>query len=248
MYNDETGWTVRGKPAWMWIMTSPDKKDENGDLESGATIYVAAESRGKGIFEEMYGNSQAISMHDGYASYESITGIECTAYCWAHVIRFAYEETVKLSPEATAYKIRERLVELYQTIRAHPEWDMNKKKGVLNIELDSILAIEEAHQAVQKIQHRIKTQKKGLIRALLITVDGTNNLAEREFRGLAISRNISYGSDTYTGMEKTAILASIVQTIHRDKTVQFIPSLKSYLQEGVKDKYLQYWHVPIFNP
>lgn len=245
MYNDETGWTVRGKSAWMWIMASPDTENKDG---AGITVYVAAESRGKGIFEEMYGNSQATSMHDGYSSYESITGAEKTAYCWAHVIRFAYEETVKLPPESTAYKIRERLVDLYQTIRSHPEWDSNKKKEVMNIELDTILVIEDIHQSVQKIQHRVQTQKEGLIRALLITQDGTNNLAEREFRGLAISRNISYGSDTYTGMEKTAVLASLSQTIHRDKTIQFIPTLKSYLQEGVKDKYRQFWHVPVFDP
>ena len=106
MYNDETGWSVRGKSAWMWIMTTPDKKQADGCIEAGLTVYVAAESRGKGIFEEMYGNSSAVSMHDGYAGYESITGEEKTAYCWSHVLRYAFEETVKLLPEHLACRIR----------------------------------------------------------------------------------------------------------------------------------------------
>lgn len=58
MYTDETGWQVRGKGAWMWIMANKD-----------ATVYYAAESRGKGIAKELYGNSQAYSMHDGLGSY-----------------------------------------------------------------------------------------------------------------------------------------------------------------------------------
>ena len=209
-------------------------------------MYVAAESRGKGIFESMYGNSQALSMHDGYSSYESVTGAEKTAYCWAHVIRFVFEETVQLSPDHGACKIRDKLVALYQTIRAHPEWSTIKKEEVLRADLESIFPIEDSNQTVQKIQHRVRTQKEGLIQALLLTEDGTNNLAEREFRGLAISRNISYGSDTYTGMEKTAILASIVQTIHRDTTKQFLPTLTTYLQEGIKKKHPQYQHIPTF--
>src|SRR6266568_4597743 len=99
MYNDETGWLVHGQKAWMWIMATSDKNHADGTIEAGITVYVAAESRGKDIFKEMYGNSNAYSMHDGYTGYESITGEEKTAYCWTHVLRFAFEETVKLSPE-----------------------------------------------------------------------------------------------------------------------------------------------------
>lgn len=248
MYTDETGWYVRGNPAWMWIMASPDKKHAGGTIATGITVYVAAESRGKGIFEEMYGNSQAISMHDGYAAYEAITGKNHTAYCWAHVIRFAYEETVKLPFDHNACIIRERLVALYQTIRAHPQWTHAKKEAVMRAAVASILAMKDNNQTVEKLQHRIRTQKTGLIRALMITEDGTNNLAEREFRGLAISRNISYGSDTYSGMEKTAILASIVQTIDRDKTKHFLPTLKTQLHKGIQAKYPQYKHIPAFTP
>ena len=47
----------QGKGAWMWIMAGEE-----------ATVYVAAESRGKGIAQELYGTSRAYAMHDGLAS------------------------------------------------------------------------------------------------------------------------------------------------------------------------------------
>lgn len=128
MYNDETGRSVHGQFACMWIMASPDKKQEDGTVVAGQTVYVAAESKGKGIFEEMYGNSKAVSMHDGNPSYESVTGQEKSAYCRSHVLRFAHEETVKLPAGYLACLIKNRLVNLYQTIRLHREWTREKKR------------------------------------------------------------------------------------------------------------------------
>lgn len=236
MYNDETGWLVHGQKAWMWIMSNEE-----------VTVYVAAESRGKGIFEEMYGDSSALSMHDGYSGYESVTGKENTAYCWTHVFRFAFEETFKLSQDHLACKIRVRLVDLYQTIRFHTEWTREQKEQTLRNELDSIISIQSADQTVKNILHRIRTQKEGLILALLETPDGTNNLSERELRNMAIKRTISYGSDTYKGMENTAIIGSVMQTLQRNKDKPFIPTLKTYLQTGIQDKYQQYIHTAYYD-
>jgi len=247
MYNDETGWLVHGQKAWMWIMATSDKKQADGTIEAGITVYVAAESRGKGIFEEMYGNSHAYSMHDGYASYESITGKEKTLYCWTHVLRFAYEETAKLSAEHAACHIRDRLVDLYQTIRRNFVWTKEHKEKVLRDELDSLIAIQTTDQTGNNILYRVKTQKEGLILALLITEDGTNNLAERELRNMAIKRSISNGSDTYKGMETTAIIGSVIQTLHRNKKLPFLPTLQTYLSEGIQEKYQQYIHISYFD-
>ena len=236
MYNDETGWLVHGQKAWMWIMTNEK-----------TTVYVAAESRGKGIFEQMYGNSKATSMHDGYTSYESITGEEKAAYCWSHVLRFAYEETVvEKDPTTIACQIRDRLVTLYQTIRANISWTTEQKETKLKAELESIISLQVTDEASKNILHRITVQKEGLIKALLLTPDGTNNLAERELRPMAISRGISFGSATFTGMETTAILGSIVQTISRKKEQSFLPTMQSYVFDGIQENYPRYKHPPSF--
>jgi Transposase IS66 family len=236
MYNDETGWLVHGQKAWMWIMSNEE-----------VTVYVAAESRGKGIFEEMYGDSNALSMHDGYSGYESITGKDNTAYCWTHVLRFAFEETFELVQDHLAVKIRDRLVHLYKLIRLHTEWTREQKEQAVRNELDSILATQAIDQTVKNILYRVRTQKEGLILALLETPDGTNNLSERELRNMAIKRTISYGSDTYKGMENTAIIGSVMQTLQRNKDKPFIPTLKTYLQTGIQEKYQQYIHTAYYD-
>jgi hypothetical protein len=115
------------------------------------------------------------------------------------------------------------------------------------LELDKLISISADDQTVINIQYRIRTQKEGLIRALLVTVDGTNNLAERELRNMAIKRSISHGSDTFKGMETSAIIGSVMQTISRNKDAPFIPTLQTYLLKGIQGKYHQYMHVPYWD-
>ncbi len=143
LYADETGWQVRGKSAWMWIMANEQ-----------ATVYIAAESRGKGVATEMYGT------------------------------------------------------------------------------MDTLLIDPSPDPTTCALQHRLREQKDGLIQALLVSPNGTNNFAEQELRPIALSRKISYGSDTYTGMETTAVLASVVQTLVRTKREEFFPTLQAYLRAG----------------
>jgi transposase len=223
MYNDETGWQVRGKGAWMWIMASED-----------ATVYVAAESRGKGIAQELYGTSQAYSMHDGLASYTNAIPKDKQLYCWAHMLRFCYEETVEKPNDHTGVHIRDTLVDMY-----HSKNDPRHQRNIQRLEkdaeniMDDLLAIDCAgDETTRALQHRLKEQRDGLIRALIVSPNGTNNFAEQELRPLTLARRISYGSDTYTGMETTATLASIVQTLVRTKRKEFFPTLKAYLQAG----------------
>lgn len=102
MYNDETSWLVNGQKAWLWIMANKD-----------VTVYVAAESRGKGIAQELYGDSQAYSMHDGLASYTHALPQEKHLYCWAHVLRFAHEETAMEQEGSPAKGFTEQLVKVY---------------------------------------------------------------------------------------------------------------------------------------
>lgn len=217
MYSDETGWYVRGKGVWMWIMANDQ-----------ATVYVAAESRGGGIAREMYGTSQAYSMHDGYSSYTAVIPKDKHLYCWAHMLRFGYEETVGKSKHARSVKIRDELTSIYHLVKdpkyhGYPE----KLEGEIGSRMDILLSLKPKDQSSLNILDRLRKQRDGLIRSLLISPNGTNNFAEQELRPLALSRKISYGSDTYTGMETTATLASIVQTIYRTKRDDFFPELRS---------------------
>jgi len=237
MYADETGWMVKGQKAWMWIMVNEE-----------TTVYVAAESRGKGIAEELYGNTTAFAMTDGLASYMNVIPKNKHLYCWAHILRFAFEETVNEKEQTSlACKIRDRLVKLYQNIRNHPKRSKREKKEILKIRLTALLSIKSENQTVRNILQRLSVQKQGLILSLLETEDGTNNLSERELRNMAIKRSISNGSQTFKGMERTAVLGSIVQTIARNKEKQFLPILKGYFLAGIREIYPQYLHPVSFD-
>ena len=222
MYNDETGWQVRGKNVWMWIMAS-DK----------ATVYYAAESRGKGIAEELYGNSHAYSMHDGLGSYAKAILKEKHLYCWAHLLRFCYEETVDKPPESESVGIRDKLVEIYH-LKKDPSFQGNgeelEKEATRRI--GKLLKLKTKDGTSLALLHRLKQQRDGLIRALVVSPNGTNNFAEQELRPIALARKISYGSDTFRGMETTAVLASVVQTFARTTPETFFSSLASAIHSG----------------
>lgn len=235
MYNDKTGWLVNGRSAWMWIMANKE-----------TTVYFAAESRGKGIAEELYGNSRGRSMHDGLSSYQNTIPKDKQCYCWSHFLRFVHEETVLEKEGSEASLLKDELVRIYHIKNKHPEYPLIQLKDILERELDKILKVKSKNQSIIAIQKRLKIQKEGLINSLLYTKDGTNNLAERELRPMVINQKISNGSNTFSGMETTAILGSIIQTISK-KEENVIPNLKHYLQQGIKEKYRQYAHAAFYD-
>lgn len=242
IYMDETGWQVKDQPAWMWIMTTEDT-----DKQPGITVYVAAESRGKGIAEDMYGDSQAKTMTDGLASYTNSIPKGKHLFCWAHVLRFAFEETIHDKQDSMSIFLRDQLVRIYHIKKNNPEYSKHQLEEVLTSELNKLLELKSEEISFKNILRRLTEQKNGLIKALLETQSGTNNLGERELRPLVLGRKVSYGSDAYTGMETTAICASVIQTLSRDKQKDMLAELTLNLQIGIHEKYPQYTHVAYFD-
>lgn len=233
-YHDETGWLVRGQSVWMWIMATNE----------GETVYIAAESRGKGIVKETYGNSRSTAMHDGLASYKKAIPQNKQAYCWAHILRFAHEETIKSKQSSDSVKIRDTLVTIYQFKKTHPAMSHEELKAYLDYELTTMCLATSQESAFQKIQRRVKKQKEGLIQAILFTPDGTNNLAERELRPLVISKRISFGSDTFGGMETTAILGTVYRTTVRASSSP-LAQLREDLITGIKQTHPRFLQAAI---
>ncbi|MBI2595776.1 IS66 family transposase [Candidatus Daviesbacteria bacterium] len=231
IYADETGWLVKGQTAWMWIMAAED-----------TTVYVAAESRGKGVAEDIYGSSQSYCMTDGLKSYLKIIPPHKHCYCWAHMLRFSFEETIHCKKTSDAVSLRDNLVRIYHLKRDFPQYSKHQLKQVLESELNNLLKLTSGEGSFKNIQGRLKGQKQGLILSLLKTSDGTNNLAERELRTMVLNRKVSNGSNTYTGMQTSAVLGSIIQTFSRQKQ-NLLTELTLHLQIGIHQKYHQYQHL-----
>lgn len=225
IYADETGWQVKGHSAWMWIMASEQ-----------ATVYLAAESRGKGIAKDLVGNSTSYFVTDGLASYSEAISKDKHLYCWAHILRFSFEETILSKEDSMAVFLRDALVGIYHLKTDNPGLSKEKLEELLTEKVDGLLALASDESSFKNIQYRLKSQRGGLIKALVETGSGTNNLAERELRPLVLGRKISYGSDTYAGMETTAILASVIQSLSRDKGQDLLKGLKSSFYRGDKER------------
>ncbi len=236
IYADETGWLVKGQKAWMWIMANEE-----------TAVYVAAESRGKGIAEDIYGDSQAKCMTDGFGSYTNTIPKDKHCFCWAHILRFAFEETIHDKEDSMSIFLRDELVRIYHIKKNHPEYSKYQLEEVLTSELNILLELKSEEISFKNILNRLTDQRYGLIQSLLETDSGTNNLAERELRPLVLGRKVSNGSDTYTGMETTAICASVIQTLSRDKQKDMLTELTLNLQIGIHEKYSQYIHLAYFD-
>jgi len=231
IYADETGWLVRGQSAWMWIMANDT-----------TTVYIAAESRGKAVAEDLYGFANCYCMTDGLYSYLNTIPKNKHCYCWAHLLRFAFEETIHSTKDSAAIKLRDDLVRIYHIKSDHPQYTKSQLNQILDEELNNLVNLTSDEDSFKNIQNRLRTQRQGLILSLLETSDGTNNLAERELRPLVLGRKVSFGSDTYTGMETTAILGSIIQTFSR-QNLDLLTELTLNLQIGIHQKYSQYQHL-----
>ena len=120
MYNDETGWLVKGQSAWMWIAASEE-----------VTVYKASESRGKGIIENLYGGSVSFSMHDGLASYQNSISHDKHCYCWAHFLRFCFEETIGEKKNSQAAQMRDELVKIFNLKKICKNYSLGKLKIIL---------------------------------------------------------------------------------------------------------------------
>ena len=142
--------------------------------------------------------------------------------------------------------MRDELVKIFNLKKICKNYSLGKLKIILLQRLEAILKIPAKTLSAAAIQKRLIVQKIGLVNSLLYTPDGTNNLAERELRPIVINKKISHGSDTFAGMETTAILGSIIQTLSKNEE-NFIPQLRIYLTDGVKEKYQQYLHSAYFD-
>lgn len=95
------------------------------------TVYIPAESRGKGIAEDLYGSSSSFCMTDGLKSYLKAIPPEKHCYCWAHMLRFAFEETVHSKKTSGAVTLRDNLVRIYHLKRDYPGYSKDQLKQVL---------------------------------------------------------------------------------------------------------------------
>jgi transposase len=207
---DETGWKILGEGGHAWSITD----DKN------RSAYILGVSRGKGIAEQLRGDSENVLISDDYGVYAHLAGHH--QLCWAHLIRHFRDlaQSGEFIDEA-----HESLKKVYQEVKAvhtllksslateNPE----HQRQQFTEQLQNIATIHEADPpALIRIKTTLnKNISKYLTCLQFPTIPLTNNTAERSLRSLVIKRRISFGSRSHQGARALSVLFTVVKELLR---------------------------------
>jgi len=209
---DETGWRVNGINNWCWAF-----------LKEDAVYYTIEETRGKGVPERILKNChpEDVLVRDDYAGYKKLPFVHQS--CWAHLLRESHKEVIQKTASVEMKQLHLQLKLLYLNLKeetAKP-FIKEKRQKIHNELLAQLLSISNtvsSAEDAQRIQHRIASQNKNLLTALLYeNVPLTNNIAERVIRPMVVTRKISGGSRSNNGAKIHAINMSIIKTLQMKK-------------------------------
>jgi hypothetical protein len=214
---DESRYDVNGEARYAWSMTGG---------ESGDTVYRLGVSRGKGIAEDLRGDSDGILISDDYGAYRILA--EHHQLCFAHLIRKfrdlahhdGFTDAQKEAIRATYGEIKAiyRAVVFATTGNDPPAYHQ---------------ALTERFQTVSTITGtdpkpvvRLKTTLRKNIDTYLTclffpTIALTNNTAERALRHVVLKRKISFGCKSEKGAKTLGILLSVLLTLYRNNPLSY---------------------------
>lgn len=218
---DETGWKLLqgGEPSYAWVMSG---------AESGESVFLVGESRGRGNAEKLLGENYAgFVITDDYGAYRKLLRHQL---CWAHVLR-KWRDLVRSGEleESQRKSCREEYASLC-TMYDDLKQDRNeKRRSEFAARLTRLSAIKPTDP---KKLIRVKTTLRKNIPLYLTgladpRIPLTNNQAERSLRHLVLKRKISFGSLTKRTAENLAVLVSVLL------------SLKQKYQAGFFGEYLR---------
>jgi len=204
LHGDETGWKVRGKSGYIWILCN--KK---------AVYFHYDKSRAGYVVEDLLGTDyKGIVVCDFYGGYNVL---ENTQRCLGHFLKDIKKQCEiyrgskalhKFKDDVKAF-IRDGLEVQKMSETEQKEKAIKKLGNKLDVLSKAKLPRGEPENLAKRI-HKFKDQMMLFIKHP--DVEYHNNRAERHLRPMVISRKNSFGSDTATGAERICILQSVVET------------------------------------
>lgn len=204
--NDETGYRILGKSAWLWTFIS--KK---------IAYYTIEWSRGRKVVKKVLGSRpKGTDTTDGLASYERLKSRK--QKCWAHILR-RFMQVVFPFKNYTEKRDFRRLKNSLKLIFKRAKDDKEKLGASVELrekyegKLGKILAKKYSGKNTEKILVTLRNQQQELFTFLeFADVDPTNNSAERALKAPIIKRKISYQSRSMKHAQNYAMQLSIMKT------------------------------------
>ena len=233
-HGDETSWRIqslkqagRSARAWLWTSVTVD-----------AAYFHIDPSRSAAAAAKLFGETapDTVLVCDRYSAYKKLArelaGSVVLAWCWSHQRRdfidcaagqvaLAQWCETWLGDIAGIYRLNKKRLSHYKPGLEQQDEAFEAAQRALETEIERLFAT-----ATQQLAARHKTAREAKpLRSLLNHREGLsvflqrpavpmdNNFAERTLRGAVIGRRLSFGSDSETGAQLTALMYSVVETL-----------------------------------
>lgn len=226
LHIDETGWSVDGKPCWLWVISGV-----------GATVYFVRETRGSCEVEDFLKDFAGVLVTDGAKAYDKLGKTLTRALCLLHLQRNARELSASQTRGAVCVPraLDEwfgRVIELVgRRAKMDPD-DWRAKSSELQTELEQVfLGCKPTNEANRSMIERIVTWQDAILRCLRDErVPATNNHGERQIRPAVVLRKRGGCSRSERGARTYEILTSLLVTA-RQRRVDFVSWLVGFLRQ-----------------
>lgn len=208
---DESRYDVRGETRYVWNMTGGTSND---------TVYRVGVSRGKGIAEELRGDSEGVLVSDDYGAYRTLTSNH--QLCYAHLVRKFRDlaesgEFVDGAHEHLVATYR-RLASLYRNVVLACQSPTPEHSRDTLVDTFQSLATPDTHDPPPLVRLK-KTLMKNIPLYLTClrfpSIARTNNSAERALRHIVLKPKNSFGVKSGRGATAMGTLFSVLLTLHR---------------------------------
>lgn len=226
LHIDETGWSVDGKPCWLWVISGV-----------GATVYFVRNTRGSCEVEDFLKDFAGVLVTDGAKAYDKLGKTLTRALCLLHLRRNVRELEASQTRGAVCVpraldEWLARVIELVgRRAKMQPdEWQA--KSGELQHEFEQVfLGCKPTNEANRSMIERIVKWQDAILRCLRDErVPATNNHAERQVRPAVVLRKRGGCSRSKRGADTYEILTSLLVTA-RQRGVDFVGWLVGLLRQ-----------------
>ena len=233
-HGDETGWRIhslreqgRSSRAWLWTSVSDD-----------AVYFHIDPSRSAEVAKTLFGAVIGIVflVCDRLSTYKKMAreldGKVVLCWCWAHQrrdfihcaagqVRMTQWCQAWIERIAAIYRLNEARLIHYDPCRDRQRAAFTAAQSELKATVDDLFSGAERELAALPLEAREGKALRSLVNhreGLSVFVDRLqvpmdNNAAERALRGPVIGRRLSFGSDSETGAQFTALTYSVLGTL-----------------------------------
>jgi transposase len=207
---DETGWSLKGKICWVWVVATVR-----------AAFYQIDKSRGKKGLHAVLRTIKHVLVTDRWHAYSKLP-LQEHQFCWAHLRRDFqrfYEMAGRCREVGLAgRRAHRKIFKLWHKFKAGLIERATLVKHMEPVRRELAHALQRGRDSPdKKAQHFCKRILK-VYPALwvFVQVEGvepTNNHAERMMRKPVLWRKGSFGNNSKAGCEFTASILTVVQTL-----------------------------------